>query len=313
MNETSLRSRVARTLPAAAMLLALLTSACGSGDGSDAATASAAPSTASGRITLAITDAVVDEAAAVVVEFTGVEIKAVGNGPAEVFDFEEPRQIDLLALEGGGSEILLDSEMLPAGDYEWIRLKVNAGREGSDSYVDLDDGSRHALFIPSGNQTGLKLVNGFTVAAGREVDFTIDFDLRRSVIKPPGLQGLYLLKPALRLVDNIQVGTIEGEVAAAIAATDCTPAVYVYQGFDAEPDDLGSDAGPYVTAAVKMDEATGAFEYRVAFVPAGDYTVALTCDALDDDPEADDEIEFVAAKNATVKVAETTIIDFPAT
>jgi len=38
----------------------------------------------------------------------------------------EPRQIDLLALTGGTTELLLDGVTLTAGDYSWIRLKVNA-------------------------------------------------------------------------------------------------------------------------------------------------------------------------------------------
>ena len=131
--------------------------ACGGGGSGD--------EPAYGKLSLGVTDAAVDGAEHVVVEFTGVEIKAVNDASPEVFDFAAPRKIDLLALEGGGSEILLRDELLPAGDYEWIRLKVNAGRTASDSYVDLEDGTRHALFIPSGNQSGLKLIRGFTPTA----------------------------------------------------------------------------------------------------------------------------------------------------
>lgn len=68
-----------------------------------------------GRIDLGVTDAAVDGATHVVVEFTGIEIKAANDSKPEVFDFTVPRRIDLLALEGGGSEILLRDELLPAG------------------------------------------------------------------------------------------------------------------------------------------------------------------------------------------------------
>lgn len=284
------------------MACSALLAACGGGSGSD--------EPQYGKITLGVTDAPVDGAAKVVVEFTGVEIKAVGEPGPEIFDFATPRQIDLLALEGGGSEVLLRDEVVPAGNYEWIRLKVNAGRTASDSYVDLDDGSRHALFIPSGNQSGLKLIRGFTVGAGSTTDFTIDFDLRRSVVRPPGQDGEFVLKPVLRLVDSLQVGTLTGIVAPTLVTADCTPAVYVFNGSDITPDDLGGTTEPFVTARVVQSETTGAYEYRIGFMPVGAYTVSLTCDADLDDVETNDTIEFVKSANATVTVGQTTTASF---
>jgi hypothetical protein len=263
-----------------------------------------------GKLTLGVTDAPVDGAAHVVVEFTGVEIKAVNDVSPEVFDFTTPRQIDLLALEGGGSEILLRDELLPAGDYEWIRLKVNAGRTASDSYVDLKDGTRHALFIPSGNESGLKLIRGFTVGAGSTTDFTIDFDLRRSVIRPPGQSGDFVLKPVLRVVNNLQVGTLGGSVAPALLTTPCTPAIYVFTGASIAPDDIGGVTEPFVTARVQQSATTGAYEYRIGYMPVGAYSVALTCQADLDDPEVDDTIAFVQTQNATVTVGQTTTASF---
>jgi len=248
----------------------------------------------------------------VVVEFTGVEIKARDGGDTEVFDFA-PRQIDLLALDGGGSEILLSDEDLPAGEYEWIRLKVNAGRNASDSFIELDDGSIHPLFIPSGNQTGLKLIRGFTIGAGSTHNFTIDFDLRKSVIHPPGLGEPYLLKPVLRLVNNLEVGTINGTVAPELIVEGCVPAVYLYTGADVVPDDIGSATSPLATTAVRLDDATGAYRFRVAFVPTGSHTLAFTCGADDDGAETDDALTFSAPKNVTVSAGQTTTVEFAAT
>jgi hypothetical protein len=288
-------------------LLALATmavlAACGGGSDSE-------PEAQYGKVTVGVTDAAVDGADKVVVEFTGLEIKAANDANPEVFDFAAPRQIDLLALEGGGSEILLRDEVLPAGNYEWIRLKVNAGRTASDSYVDLEDGSRHALFIPSGNQSGLKLIRGFTVGAGSTTNFTIDFDLRRSVIRPPGQSGDFVLKPVLRLVNNLEVGTLAGVVAPSLIAPTCTPAVYAFNGADMMADDVGGTTEPFITARVLQSATTGAYEYRIGFMPVGTYTLALTCAANLDDPEANDTIAFLKSRNATVIVAQTTSADF---
>jgi hypothetical protein len=263
-----------------------------------------------GKITLGITDAPVDAAAHVVVEFTGVELKAVGEPGPEVFNFATPRRIDLLALEGGGTEILLRDEIVPAGTYEWLRLKVNAGRTASDSYVDLEDGSRHALFIPSGNESGLKLIRGFTVGAGNTTDFTIDFDLRRSVIRPPGQSDDFVLKPVLRLVDNLQVGTLRGAIASTLVTPDCAPAVYVFSGSDITPDDLGGATEPFVTARVVQSMTSGAYEYRIGFMPVGIYTVSLTCEADVDAPETNETISFLKSTNASIAVGQTATVDF---
>ena len=135
MNKSSPFVAVGKVLGAVACIAVLgyLAACGGEGSGSD-------ETQQFGRLTLRVTDSPVTSARRVVVEFTGVEIKARDGGDTEVFDFA-PRQIDLLALDGGGSEILLSEEVLPAGEYEWIRLKVNAGRNASDSFIELDDGS----------------------------------------------------------------------------------------------------------------------------------------------------------------------------
>ena len=288
------------------LLLAVL-AACGGG-GSDAMPSSQPQF---GRINLRITDSPVTSAKRVVVQFTGLEIKPAAAAEPEVFDFA-PRQIDLLSLDGGGSEVLLADEMLPAGEYEWIRLKVNAGRSGSDSFIELDDGSIHPLFIPSGNQTGLKLIRGFTIGAGSTHDFTIDFNLRKSVIHPPGLGDPYLLKPVLRLVNNLEVGTIEGTVAQALIVDGCVPAVYLYTGSNIVPDDIGSATPPLASTAVKLDDATGLYRYRLGFVPVGAGTVAFTCGADDDAADVDDALTFSAPLNVTVSTGQTNTVDFPA-
>ena len=286
--------------------LAILAACGGGGDSADAP-----EGPQFGRLTLRITDSPVTDAERVVVQFTGLEIKPRDAAQPEVFDFA-PRQIDLLALDGGGSEILLSDELLPAGEYEWIRLKVNAGRDGSDSFIDLADGAHHPLFIPSGNRTGLKLIRGFVIGVGGTNNFTIDFDLRKSVIAPPGLGEPYLLKPVLRLVNNLEVGDIAGTVAQALIVDGCQPAVYLFTGADVTPDDLGSATPPLASTAVNLDDTSGEYRFRLAFVPAGAHTLAFTCAAGDDGAEVDDAIAFSAPVNVTVVAGQQNTVSFPA-
>ncbi|UCH53203.1 MAG: DUF4382 domain-containing protein [Pseudomonadota bacterium] len=297
-----------------AAVLAL--SACGDGSGSAGG--------GSGMLTLRITDAPVDSATVehVYVQFSGVELQREGGRLNFYFcaDPADPnntvvsttpcttpkaRQLDLLALNSGVSATLLDGVTLPAGQYNWIRLDVNTGL-GNESNI-VVSGTPHALTIPSGDETGLKLNRGFTVATGGHVDFTVDFDLRKSVHMTGG--GQYLLRPTLRIVDNLLVGRISGTVASALITTGCTPAVYVYQGANVVPDDIGgSGVEPVTTAMVGLDNSV--YRYTAAFLEAGEYTVAFTCQAAADDPAVDNAIGFTGAANVTVAANATTTHNF---
>lgn len=269
-----------------------------------------------GTISLGVTDAPVDAAARVVVEFTGVELRHQDGG-TETFVFDAPRQIDLLALQGGGVELLLDDEQVPAGQYEWIRLSVNADRDESTSFIEYDDGTVFPLFIPSGDQAGLRLVSGFAVPAGGSADFTIDFDLRRSVRRPPGLGPNHILRPTLRLVDNAAIGSIAGRVDSSLIFPDsgdaCSPAVYAFEGSDVTPVEVFGEAGPLATATVELEEQTGEYTYRIAFLSPGPYTVAFTCEADRDEPDTDDGIVFVGGTaNVNVSDGGESVVHFPA-
>ena len=91
-----------------------------------------------GFLKVGITDAPVDVAAAVVVKFTGVELKPQG-GPAFSIDFATPKSLDLIQLQGEDRALLLDGEEIPAGDYEWMRLKVDSDPNvAGDSYLQLE-------------------------------------------------------------------------------------------------------------------------------------------------------------------------------
>jgi hypothetical protein len=95
-----------------------------------------------------------------------------------------------------------------------------------------------------------------------------------------------------------------------LIATTCTPAVYAFTGADIVADDLGGTTEPFVTARVLQSVTTGAYEYRIGFMPVGSYSLAFTCEANLDDPEANDTIAFVNSRNATVAVGQTTTANF---
>lgn len=105
-------------------------------------------------------------------------------------------------------------------------------------------------------------------------------------------------------------------------------AVYVYEGMgdDVEllnirttedGDDL--EGNPITTANVRFmpvenEESNGetwGYFYSAGFVPEGEYTVALTFEANEDDAENDTPIDFVDWSPAPVEVGQATVVDFP--
>jgi hypothetical protein len=263
---------------------ALALPACGGGSGDGAAAQT-------GQLSLAIGDAPVDGATEVVVVFSGVELHS--NGDTRSIDFAEPREIDLLDYQNGATVNLLESAIVDAGEYQWMRLKVIAERNRNDgSYILFASGEQYPLFIPSGSETGLKINRPFRVAAGGITRLVADFDLRKSIIAPPGQAPNYVLKPVLRLMDELQIGDIAGAVdlaglaalqlGAGSGAADCDGGVYLFNGATATPDDMDGDAAdgadPVVFKPLAYDGLEAVVPYRFAMVEAGTYTVAATCD-----------------------------------
>ena len=261
-----------------------------------------------GRLDLAIADAPVDGATAVVVRFTGVTLEHE-DGESERIDFNPPRDIDLFRLQGGDSELLLSDAGLPSGTYRRIRLRVQAGRNGGESYVETAQG-RRTLYLPSNAESSLTLEGSFELPEDEKVSYTIDFDLRRSVREPEDSTADYVLRPALRIVETDRAGAIGGAVAASRVPNGCTPAVYAYTGGSVTPDDVGgSGAQPLTSTRVEAQLGSGELRYQLAFLPEGRYTVAFTCDALRDDPARNDDLRFVT-QEAEVRAGRTATLNF---
>ena len=306
--------KCAKNTPFKTLIIVSLAFGLGACDGSEPAS--------SGSLNLNITDAPIDidKVERVVVEFSGVEIKPA-DGPAISFDFTEKCdadpalcQIDLLAYANGASVPLLDGETVPSGQYNWLRLMVNAEPIVEDSYIDIN-GQRYELRIPSGAQTGLKLNRGFVVPAGGVADYTIDFDLRKSVHDPVGKPEEYILRPTLRMVDNSKTSTLKGNVDASyFASGDCSGAVYVFDSSVATPDDEDGEGigGPDpIASAMVADD--GVYAYTVSFLPEGDYLIAFTCDAMADDPAVDDDsttVSFLGSSTVGINANDYTVYNF---
>jgi hypothetical protein len=123
---------------------------------------------------------------------------------------EGPATYDLISLQNGVF-VTIGSEKLLAGRYTQIRLKLGAG-----STV-VVDGQTHPLEVPSGMQSGYKLVGTFDVPADGVLDIALDFDAQRSVIQNGA--GDYHLKPTVKVLPFSTAGSITGFVLPAGAPT----------------------------------------------------------------------------------------------
>jgi hypothetical protein len=268
------------------------------------------------QVKMSVADAPVDGAQAVVVAFTGIELTADSGNPVTI-TFPQPKTIDLLNESGTASAVLFN-QPIPAGSYGQIRLMVVADGNPSNSYITLSDGTRHGLQVPSGSETGLKLVIGFTVPSSGVVDYTIEFDLRKAITCPTGQSPVCTLKPAERLVDNTAVGNIQGVVNNTLVSAGCTPGVYLYSGTVTAPEDMNStapstDTNQPLSSKVPVANSQPPYYYQFTFLQPGTYTVAFTCQAAQDNPDqADSTVTFNPVKTGiSVTANMTTTVDIP--
>ncbi len=270
----------------------------------------------SGTLNIGLTDAPVENAAKVVVAFGGVIVKPKDGAALDPVQVSEDNcdsydtntglcYIDLLTLTGMDRKLVFSGD-LPAGEYNWVRLLVDAERDVMDSYIEFDDGTQCSLYIPSGSQTGLKIVGGITVTANNVSDYTLDFDVKKSITQPPGQMGdleacaaNYKLKPAIRIVDTSVTGGIAGDVPADLLASNAAcqmdqgiydnVSVYVFDDSDgmAVADDFDGLDDAITSAQVVWDGMDYGYEVGYLLAPES-YRLALTCTPDLDDVENDD-------------------------
>jgi hypothetical protein len=132
---------------------------------------------------------------------------------------DSTRYFDLLLLTNGASSVLGDTS-LSSGQYTQIRLIIGEG-----SYV-VDQGVKHDLEIPSGLQTGIKLIHQFTIEPGKLYELLLDFNVDKSIIITGN--GKYKLKPTIRVMSMVISGSIAGQV----LPLDAQPTIWTVYGTD---------------------------------------------------------------------------------
>jgi hypothetical protein len=271
-----------------------------------------------GTVSIALMDRPVDGIAELWVTISEVWLKPAGTGPAEMLPMTTtPMTVNLLALGADTASVLVDDATVAPGDYNWIELKIEDA-DITQSYAINDVGGTEPVDVdvPSGK---IRLVSGFTVGDAQAVRLLFDWDVRKGLTNPVGRPG-YLLRPAFRILNVDEYGSVSGTITTATLAAETTCAmpddtdvvVYVYEG-SVTPDEIGGSPEPLTTVnAWPSTSVSGEYEYRTVLMP-GEYTLALTCEgSLDTDADGDGItlIAPAAGNPIMVTTAALTGIDF---
>ena len=212
-----------------------------------------------GTVAMSLTDSATNDYRAVYVTIEDVQIcaKATENASDDDCNWrplqtEEDQPLpnktyNLLNLVNGVTEAIGSNEF-GEGEYNQIRLIIGDTPELENNllgdphpeanYVILNDGDNtiKPLKIPSGFQTGIKLVHPFVVEAGKIIELVLDFDADRSVVKA-GNSGKYILKPTIKVFetdDKIDVyGIVEDDSETPSPIPNATVSAQISDGLSA--------------------------------------------------------------------------------
>jgi hypothetical protein len=199
-------------------LLIFIFAACGNG-GSD--------SGGGGSLSLELTDAATYQYDAVYVTIEEVLVH-IGGDENEGSNWEVVASLgktyNLLDLRNGVREELGISLLQP-GHYTQMRLIIGEVPDDginilSEShphanYIILNSDTYHELKVPSGLQTGIKIIHGFDITANQTTELILDFDASKSIVMA-GASGKWLLKPTIKVLNTEDYSIIRGAVTTVI-------------------------------------------------------------------------------------------------
>jgi hypothetical protein len=254
------------------------------------------------HLTVLLTDAPMDY-----IESAEVDIGAVILVPADsgahitLSEDGTDGPVNLLELQDAATELLGEAD-IEAGAYSQLRLIVeSASVTLADGYEFTDGTTERDLFVPSGAQTGIKLLLGSAdggdegeplVIPPGETMLVVDFDVSQSFViqgnpeTPAGIHGMHF-KPTLRVVVADVAGSIAGSVTTALDSTTRVDSLAVMATFAADT----------ATTRTRNDGT-----YTLSFLAPGSYVVWVTPADTTLDVDPDSAVVVVGASEDVVGV-----------
>lgn len=201
-----------------------LLAACSGGGGGGAATSQ------NGSLSLGLTDATTTDYQAVYITIKEVKVSKIVESEDEISGEDiwtvvatPDATYNLLDLVNGVIQHLGITD-LEAGQYNQMRLVLGNDNDHDESlnlegephpfanYIIYGDDSEYIeLTIPSGFQSGFKIVGGFTIEADQLTDLVLDFNVLKSIVQA-GASGKWLLKPTVKALNQQASASISGVV-----------------------------------------------------------------------------------------------------
>jgi hypothetical protein len=280
---------------------------------------------ATAPVSFGVSDTPVMGLASVVITIDRIILNRPGNADVVIDRFtsdelgvidEDTITIDLLDYRGEDNLLIVGPVELDVAEYQNLRLEI-IDNDINRSYVEELDGDIRPLKVPSGE---LKL-GRFEVEDSGDQTFILEFGLRKAMTYNPG-PDRYILKPrGVRIVEVERGVTIGGVVNTDFfgGAPPCDekldPSVgnvmYIYQGVDLDPTEFADNFDPALDPNAAADflepyaaetvEADGT--YLFSYLPADGYTLAFSCDAIEDDPDFDDGISVPSPEDVFIEVS----------
>lgn len=250
------------------MLIGLCTAAlmsCGGSGGSDEGT---------GQLSLSLADAPNPEYQAVYVSVSEIQVHRAGDEEGSWRTVLTPgATYNLLDLINGRTADL-GVTTLTTGTYTQMRLILAQEPDETSNilgdphpyanYVVTPGNESIELKVPSGYQSGIKLVHPFEIESGRTVGLVLDFDAVRSVVQAGG-SGQWLLKPTIKVIGVVSNATLAGTVTDE-AENPVPGALVSAQTYDAQNDEI-------VVSTTTLTDSEGG--YWMCLEP-GTYTIVVT-------------------------------------
>jgi hypothetical protein len=248
-----------------------------------------------GELSLQMTDATTADFQAVYITVDVIQASMApvteGEEEADWIAVATPEQTyNLLELVNGVTEHLGITE-LEAGEYTQLRLILGHLPEDADGatnilgephpfanyFIDHSDQS-YELKVPSGYESGFKIVGRFTIDEGETTDLILDFNVVKSIIQA-GFSEKWILKPTVKVLNEDDSAEIQGLVTNAEEPDQVLEGVIVSAQTVSEDSDIEKVVSTTVASedsdTVKVVSATITDEdgFYNLLVPPGRYLV----------------------------------------
>jgi len=262
------------------LFLAFLIACSGGGGGGDSSVVTM------GTLSTSLTDSSTEDYRAVYVTIDRVEVQAAGETGWQIVATPETTYNLLDLVNGVREELGLIS--LNSGHYNQLRLILGNQADGGNNILSLphpfanyliDQANVvHDLKVPSGFNTGIKIVHGFDISENQTTELILDFDAQKSIVKA-GNSGKHLLKPTIKVLQTVESAILTGLVSSAgsgpptVGIEGALVSAQVDNGLTADAKDRLTIERSTITASDDLSTDADETGQYTLFLPAGDYNL----------------------------------------